>query len=62
MAVAGGTRASDFPAVNAWHNYSSGKADAFIATIASDGSKLVASTYFGGAQDDAALGLAVDAQ
>jgi uncharacterized protein (TIGR03437 family) len=62
VVVAGGTRASDFPTANASRNYNSGQADAFIATIAADGSKLVASTYFGGSRDDAALGVAVDAQ
>lgn len=62
VVVAGGTRASDFPTVNAWRNYNSGQADAFIATISPDGSTMLASTYFGGSLDDAALGVAVDAQ
>lgn len=58
--VAGGTRTSDFPAVSAVQPASAGLADAFVATLAPDGSTLNFSTYFGGAQDDGALGAALD--
>jgi uncharacterized protein (TIGR03437 family) len=62
VVVAGGTRASDFPAVNAFHNYNAGKADAFIATLSSDGTRLMASTYLGGSLDDAAFSVAINGQ
>lgn len=58
--VAGGTRSADFAAVKAVQPASGGLADAFVATIAPDGSTLNFSTCFGGAQDDAALGAALD--
>jgi uncharacterized protein (TIGR03437 family) len=58
--VAGGTRATDFPAVQPVQAANGGMADAFVATIATDGSALNFSTYFGGVQDDGALGAALD--
>lgn len=58
--VAGGTRATDFAVVKAVQPANAGMADAFLATIAPDGSTLNFSSYFGGAQDDGALGAALD--
>lgn len=62
VVVAGETRAVDFPVVAATQASSAGLADAFVATISSDGSQLTESTYFGGSQDDGALAAAVDSQ
>jgi uncharacterized protein (TIGR03437 family) len=60
--VAGGTRAVDFPLAIPARAASSGLADAFVATVSADGSKLNDSTYFGGSQDDGALAVALDFQ
>jgi len=60
--VAGGTRATDFPTANAAQTASAGLADAFVATVAADGSKLTYSTYYGGSGDDGALAVALDTQ
>ena len=60
--VAGGTRATDFPVVTPAQAASAGLADAFAATISADGGKLNYATYFGGSQDDGALGVALDVQ
>ncbi|MEO8367891.1 MAG: SBBP repeat-containing protein [Candidatus Solibacter sp.] len=60
--VAGGTRASDFLPSLGVQRANAGNADAIVATIASDGSKLLSSTYFGASADESALAVAVDAQ
>ena len=60
--VAGATRGVDFPAANPAQAANAGLADAFVATIAADGSKLTYSTYYGGSQDDGALAVALDSQ
>jgi uncharacterized protein (TIGR03437 family) len=60
--VAGGTRAADFPTANPEQSANAGYADAFVATLAADGSKWTYSTYYGGSHDDSALGVTVDAQ
>src|ERR1019366_3169723 len=62
LAVAGGTRAADFPVVTPAQATSAGLADIFAATISPDGGKLNYSTYFGGSEDDSALALALDSQ
>jgi uncharacterized protein (TIGR03437 family) len=62
VVVAGGTRASDLPTANPRQAANAGRADAFVATLAADGSKLTYSTYFGGSRDDAALAVTVDSQ
>jgi uncharacterized protein (TIGR03437 family) len=62
VVVAGGTRATDFATVNAVQSTNAGQADAFAATIAADGSKLLSSTYLGGSGDDGALAVTIDAQ
>ena len=62
VVVAGGTRGNDLPTVNAVQPSTAGGSDAFTATVAADGSRLIASTYFGGSQDDGALAVTTDAQ
>ncbi len=59
--VVGFTASTDFPTVNAAQaTIGGGDGDAFIAKISSNGSSLIYSTYFGGADDDRAMGVAVD--
>jgi uncharacterized protein (TIGR03437 family) len=60
--VAGGTRAVDFPVVKPTQAANAGLADAFVATMSADGNALNYSTYFGGSDDDGALGVTVDSQ
>jgi uncharacterized protein (TIGR03437 family) len=60
VVVTGGTRASDFPTVNAAQAANAGLADAFAASISANGSTLNYATYFGGSKDDGALAAAVD--
>jgi len=60
--VAGGTRGVDIPTVNPAQAANAGLADAFVATVAADGSKLTYSTYYGGSKDDGALAVALDSQ
>ena len=60
--MAGGTRAIDFPVVMPAQAANAGLADAFAATISADGSTLDYSTYFGGSQDDGALGATLDSE
>jgi uncharacterized protein (TIGR03437 family) len=62
LVVAGGTRANDFPTVGPSPSSSAGRADAFAAVIAADGSRLTYSTFLGGSGDDGALAVAVDPQ
>jgi hypothetical protein len=59
--VAGETRSSDFPVMNAWQPALAGKFDAFVATLAADGSRWVHATYVGGAEYDQAFAVDVDA-
>jgi uncharacterized protein (TIGR03437 family) len=65
--VVGGTGSPDFPTVNAVQKTlktsgaSQYNADAFIAKLSPDGSKLTYSTYFGGLSPDFATAVAVDA-
>lgn len=60
--VTGRTDAADFPIANATQPRPGGgsRPDAFLARLSADGSALLFSTYFGGAQADEALGIAVD--
>ena len=52
-AVAGFTQSSDFPIMNAIQpKYAGGQWDAFVTKVASDGAKLIYSTYLGGSDDD----------
>jgi len=62
VVVAGGTRSGDFPMANPAQAANAGLADAFVAVISADGSKLTYSTYLGGSGDDSALAVTTDAQ
>jgi uncharacterized protein (TIGR03437 family) len=62
--VTGWTRSANFPLVNpiqsVLDNGASDDFDAFVAKFTPDGSKLLYSTFLGGAADDGAVGIAVD--
>ncbi len=58
--VAGNTYSSNFPTVHALQRTLAGLDDAFVAKFSADGSRLLYSTYLGGASYDAAEGIAVD--
>ena len=53
--VTGGTDSPDFPTVNAVQPAFGGGADAFVAKLNRNGSRLLYSTYLGGSGDDAGL-------
>jgi hypothetical protein len=59
--VAGYTYSSDFPTTDsAYYPNHSGRADAFISKLDGDLTVLLASTFLGGSEFDAAMGLALD--
>jgi hypothetical protein len=58
--VAGATRAADFPLTGGETCTNAGGADAFVATIAADGSRMLSMECVGGPQDDGALAVAAD--
>ncbi len=58
--VAGSTASTNFPAANPIQGCNAGAQDAFVAKINAAGSALVYSTYLGGNDLDAVLGIAVD--
>jgi hypothetical protein len=60
--VAGQTRSSDFPTLNAYQPLRGGEIDAFVAKIDPTGASVVYSTYLGGSLRDWANAIAVDAQ
>jgi hypothetical protein len=60
VVVAGVTRATDFPLTGGDTCKNAGAADAFVATIAGDGSRLLSMECVGGTQDDGALAVAED--
>jgi hypothetical protein len=60
VTIAGGTRSIDMPLVNPTQSSNAGFADAFAATLSPDGSQFNLSTYWGGSQDDGALGVSLD--
>ena len=63
--VLGATSSSDLPLVNALQNEHGGSApnvDAFVAMLSGDGARLVFSTYYGGAGDEAPRAIALDEQ
>jgi uncharacterized protein (TIGR03437 family) len=60
--VAGGTRSADFPVANPAQRTNAGNADAFVTILSADGNKWNYSTYYGGSQDDSALGVTLDNQ
>ena len=57
--VAGTTRSSDLPVLNAYQGTLAGASDVFLVKLDPTG-KLLYSTYLGGSNTDAATGLAVD--
>src|SRR5439155_905442 len=60
--VVGSTSSANFPTKNALQaTYGGDPRNAFVAELTVDGSALVYSTYLGGSNDDAGLGIAVDA-
>jgi photosystem II stability/assembly factor-like uncharacterized protein len=58
--VAGATRSADFPLAVGEPCVNAGAADAFVATLAGDGSSLLSLECLGGTQDDGALAAAAD--
>jgi hypothetical protein len=62
IVVAGGTYATDFPAVNPRQPCGTGADDAFVSVIAADGNGLIYSSCVGGSSNDVATAVAVDAQ
>jgi hypothetical protein len=59
--VVGSTRSVDFPLTSALQAGLAGRFDAFVTRLSASGAALVTSTYLGGAGDDAAQAIAVDA-
>ncbi len=59
--VAGSTASYDFPALNPAQSAIGGSNDAFVAKLTASGNALIYCTYLGGAGDDRAMGIAVDA-
>ncbi len=58
--VAGFTLSSDFPVVNAFQSSFGGYADAFLAKISADGTRILYSSYLGSSGYDVAHAVAVD--
>jgi hypothetical protein len=59
--VTSATSSSDFPTTaGAFQRFHAGKADAFVAKISVDGSRLLASTYLGGREWEHGEGIEVD--
>jgi hypothetical protein len=61
LVVAGGTRASHFLSADGT-GPGRGGADAFVATIPADGSRLLDPAFFGGSENDGVTALAIDGQ
>jgi pimeloyl-ACP methyl ester carboxylesterase len=61
VAITGYTSSSDYPTQNPYDNSANGLQDAFVTRLSAAGNSLVYSTYIGGAGDDRAHGIAVDA-
>lgn len=60
--VAGWTRSSDFPTVNAFQPALAGESDAFVVQFSPNGRSLRYATYLGGAGEDYGSGIAVERQ
>jgi FG-GAP-like repeat/Beta-propeller repeat/Thrombospondin type 3 repeat len=60
IVMAGTTPSSDFPTVSPIQGYAGGGRDAFVTSLAGDGSALLYSTFLGGSNADEARGVAVD--
>ncbi len=59
--IAGFTESTDFPTANPAQNFNAGGNDVFVAKLNPAGTGLIYCTYLGGAGDDRAYGIAVDA-
>ncbi|RPI25205.1 MAG: hypothetical protein EHM61_15010 [Acidobacteria bacterium] len=59
--IAGETRSSDFPTVNAYQPSKGGFWDAYVCKLSGDGSQLLFSSYFGGGINEIPFALAVHA-
>lgn len=59
--VTGTTASNDFPLIRAFQNARAGHGDIFIAGMNSTGGELSYSTYFGGAGDESASDIGIDA-
>ncbi len=59
--VTGRTQSANFPTLNGFDPTYNGEGDAFVTKIRADGSGIVYSTFLGGAGDDGAEAIAVDA-
>ncbi len=59
--LTGDTDSTDFPTSGAYQAAFAGVSDAFVAKLSATGDALAYATYVGGSDDDAALGIAVDA-
>jgi hypothetical protein len=59
--LTGWTNSSNFPTLNPYQGtFQGGSNDAFVTKLSSSGNSLIYSTYFGGGDWDAGLGIAVD--
>ena len=59
--VAGETTSTNFPTVSPLQPANAGRIDAFVARLRTSDGTLVSVTYFGGAAEDSARGVAADA-
>jgi hypothetical protein len=59
--IAGSTRSTNFPTMNALQPHNAGDTNCFVTELNPAGSEFVYSTYLGGSNVDEALGIAVDA-
>jgi len=58
--ITGSTWSTDFPVKYPYYGSNGGDLDAFVTRLSSSGESLLFSTYIGGANQDAAAGIAVD--
>ena len=58
--ISGFTESNNFPTYKAYNSTFSGTSDAFVTKLNATGNGLIFSTYLGGTQSDAGLGIAVD--
>ncbi|HYC79220.1 MAG TPA: hypothetical protein VEI02_16495 [Planctomycetota bacterium] len=61
IAAAGKTASTDFPVQDAWRPVHGGLADGFVARLKPGGAQLAFATFLGGAGDDSARAVSVDA-
>lgn len=60
--IAGTTRSSDFPTINAFQSTLAGNYDAYVTKISNDGSQLLYSTFIGGSSREISRAIAVDSR